>query len=176
METGNESVVAQYLSFFVAGEEYGIEILRVREIIEWGTVTRVPGAPASIRGVINLRGAVVPVVDLAVKLGLPASAVSRRSCVVVLEIELDGKRTVMGIMADAVSQLLELSAKDIEPPPQFGTRMQVEYLRGMGKAGDKFALLLDVDRVLTSGEILAAASLQVPGAEPDSASTKEPAG
>jgi purine-binding chemotaxis protein CheW len=147
---------SQYLGFHIAGEEYAIGILRVREILEYDTVTRVPTTPPSIRGVINLRGSVVPVVDLAVKLGLAESVVTKRSCVVVVEIVLEGERTVMGLLADAVSQVIDLPAAEIEPPPPFGTRIRVECLLGMGRAGKKFVLLLDIDRILSTDDVAAA--------------------
>ena len=146
---------SQYLGFHIAGEEYAIGILRVREILEYDTVTRVPTTPASIRGVINLRGSVVPVVDLAVKLGLPESVVTKRSCVVVVEIVLEGERTVMGLLADAVSQVIDLPATEIEPPPPFGTRIRVECLLGMGRAGKRFVLILDIDRLLSTDDVAA---------------------
>lgn len=153
----------QYLGFYLAGEEYGVDVLRAREILEYETVTKVPTTPPSIRGVINLRGSVVPVVDLAVRFGLPESAVTRRTCIVVIEVELAGERTVMGLLADSVSQVIDLPAGEIEPPPPFGTRMRVECLLGMGKTGKKFLLLLDVDAVLSTDEVLAAAALQDEG-------------
>ena len=155
---------AQYLGFHVAGEEYAVGILRVREILEYDTITRVPGTPASIRGVINLRGSVVPVVDLALKLGLPESPLTKRTCIVIVEVDLDGERTVMGVMADSVTQVIDLSPEDIEPPPTFGTRVHVDYLLGMGKAGKKFILLLDIDRVLSSSELQAAAAASLAAA------------
>ena len=151
---------AQYLGFHIAEEEYAIGILRVREILEFDTVTRVPTTPPSIRGVINLRGSVVPVVDLAVKLGLAPSVVTKRSCVVVVEVDLDGERTVMGLLADAVSQVMDLAASEIEPPPPFGTRVRVECLLGMGRAGKKFVLLLDIDKLLSLED---AAAVQAAG-------------
>ena len=147
---------SQYLGFHIAGEEYAIGILRVREILEYDIVTRVPTTPRSIRGVINLRGSVVPVVDLAVKLGLPESVVTKRSCVVVVEMVLEGERTVMGLLADAVTQVFDLPATEIEPPPPFGTRIRVECLLGMGRAGKKFVLLLDIDRLLSTDDVVAA--------------------
>src|SRR5260221_145972 len=125
---------SQYLGFHIAGEEYAIGILRVREILEYDTVTRVPTTPRSIRGVINLRGSVVPVVDLAVKLGLAESVVTKRSCVVVVEMVLEGERTVMGLLADAVTQVFDLPASEIEPPPPCATRIRVECLLGMDRA------------------------------------------
>lgn len=145
---------AQYLGFFVAEEEYAIGILRVREILEYDTVTRVPTTPRSIRGVINLRGRVVPVVDLAVKLGLPESVVTRRTCIVVVEVDLEGERTVMGVLADSVSQVLDLAADAIEPPPHFGTGLRVDCILGMGRTDRKFVLLLDIDKALASDELV----------------------
>jgi purine-binding chemotaxis protein CheW len=147
----------QYLGFLVAGEEYAIGILRVREILEFDTVTRVPATPPSIRGVINLRGRVVPVVDLAVKLGLPESPITKRTCVVVVEVDLDGQRTVMGVLADSVSQVLDLPPSEIQAPPAFGPRVRVDCLLGMGRAGKKFVLLLDIDKLLSTDELAVAA-------------------
>jgi len=146
----------QYLTFFIAGEEYAIGILRVKEIIEYDTITRVPTTPACIRGVMNLRGSVVPVVDLAVKFGLPESPVTTRTCVVIVEVSLEGEAAVMGVVADTVSQVIDLGSSDIEVPPVFGTRVRVDCLIGMGKAGKKFVLILDIDRVLSTNELLAA--------------------
>ena len=151
---------SQYLTFYLAGEEYAIGILQVKEILEYDTLPKVPQTPPSIRGVINLRGSVVPVVDLAAKFGLPPSPVSKRTCIVIVEVDFDGQRTVMGVLADAVSQVMDLTPADIEAPPAFGTAVRVDYLQGMGKVGKKFVLILDVDRVLSAPELLGA-SLQV---------------
>jgi len=148
----------QYLTFSLAGEEYAIGILRVREILEYDTLTKVPQTPPCIRGVINLRGSVVPVVDLAVKFGLPATPLTKRTCIVIVEVDLEGTQTVMGVMADAVSQVMDLSPQDIEAPPAFGTRVRVDYLRGMGKVGKRFVLLLDIDRVLSAADLRAGAA------------------
>jgi purine-binding chemotaxis protein CheW len=155
----------QYLCFRLAGEECAIGILRVREIIEYDTVTKVPAMPPWVRGVMNLRGGVVPVIDLTVKFGLPESPVTKRTCIVIVEVELDGEPAVMGIVVDTVSQVLELSLADIVPPPAFGTSVRVDYLLGLGKFGDRFVLLLDIDRVLSAAELLKAASLESQEAE-----------
>jgi purine-binding chemotaxis protein CheW len=157
---------SQYLCFRLAGEECAIGILRVREIIEYDTVTKVPAMPPWVRGVMNLRGSVVPVIDLTVKFGLPESPVTKRTCIVIAEVALDGEPAVMGIVVDAVSQVLELSAADIEPPPAFGTSVRVDYLLGLGKFGDRFVLLLDIDRILSAAELLSAASLESQEIEP----------
>jgi purine-binding chemotaxis protein CheW len=147
---------AQYLGFVVADTEYAIGILRVREILEYDTVTRVPATPRSIRGVINLRGRVVPVVDLAIKMGLPESAITKRTCIVVVEAELDGQRAVMGVLADRVSQVIDLREAEIEEPPSFGTPVRVDCLLGMGRtAGRNIVLLLDIDEVLASEDLTA---------------------
>jgi len=146
----------QYLTFFLAGDEYAIGILQVTDIIECGAVTKVPGTPAWIRGVHNLRGAVVPVIDLAVKFGLPPTVVTRRTCIVIVELRVDDEAMIMGVMADAVHQVVELGADDIQPPPAFGPRVSVDCILGMGSTGGKFIVILDIDHVLSSTEILAA--------------------
>ncbi|WNG32333.1 purine-binding chemotaxis protein CheW [Archangium violaceum] len=156
----------QYLSFFFAGEEYALGILKVKEIIEYTSVTRIPGAPGWVRGVFNLRGSVVPVVDLAVKLDTPPSTLTRWSCIVVVEVKLDGERIVLGLLADSIGQVIELGPADVVPPPSFGTKVHLDYLLGMGRmeAGRKFVLLLDIDKVLSTQEVLAAHSQQPPEA------------
>ena len=149
---------AQYLTFRIADEEYALSILRVREILRYEELTRVPAAPAAVRGVLNLRGSVVPVVDLSTKFGLAgASATTARTCIVIVEVDsAGGERTVMGIIADAVSQVIDLAPADIEPVPSFGTRVRLEYLEGLARTGgDKFALVLDTDRLLSPDELLA---------------------
>ncbi len=145
----------QYLTFSLAGAEYGIGVLRVREIIEYGGVTRVPSTPPFIRGVINLRGSVVPVVDLASKFRLPESPVTKRTCIVIVETEAGGEKIVLGVLVDAVNQVVDLRPEEIETPPSFGTPVRVDYLQGLGKLGGRFVLLLDTDRVLSSGELAA---------------------
>jgi purine-binding chemotaxis protein CheW len=154
---------AQYLGFSLAGETYAIELLRIREIIEHVPITRVPGMPPAVLGVINLRGRVVPVVDLAVKMGLGARPITRWTCFVIVEALLEGERTTLGLLADSVSEVLDLGPDDIEPPPAFGTRTPVEYLRGMGRQEQRFILLLDLDRVLSTEELLGLAAAPAGG-------------
>jgi purine-binding chemotaxis protein CheW len=146
----------QYLTFALAADEYAISVLRVKEIIKHDTLTQVPGTPAWVRGVVNLRGGAVPVVDLAVKFGLPVRPVSPRTCIVVVETMLLGEEAVMGLMADSVSQVIDIPASEIQAPPAFGTRVKVDYLKGMGRTGTKFVLMLDVDKVLSTDELIAA--------------------
>jgi purine-binding chemotaxis protein CheW len=150
---------AQYLTFFVDGDEYAIEILRIREVIEAIPVTHVPATPPAIRGVVNLRGAVVPVIDLAVRFGLPESAVTSRTCIVLIEVVVEGEPTVMGLLVDAVNQVIDLDASRIEPVPPFGAHVRLDFLIGMGLAGQKFVMLLDADLVLSPTDLRAAAAL-----------------
>lgn len=145
---------SQYLSFFIADEEFAVNILRVKEIIEYGTLTTVPGMPACVRGVINLRGRVVPVIDLGLRFGLSPTEVTRRSCIVVVEAARDSGPVVMGVAAAAVHQVLRVDTADIETLPGFGSRIGTEYLEGMTQSGDKFVMLLDIDRALSMEALL----------------------
>ena len=170
-----QAATTQYLGFFLAGAEYAIGILRVKEIIEFETVTRVPATPPWVRGVMNLRGSVVPVIDLAAKFGLPPASVTRRTCIVVVETDLEGERVVMGVMADSVSQVLDVAPEDVEPAPAFGTAVRVDYLLGLGRVGERFVLLLDVDRVLSAAELLRVTAVEPPAAEAASPAASESA-
>src|SRR5258707_15090356 len=156
MTTATKEVVEQkqYLTFLLANEEYAIGILKVKEIIEYDTVTTVPKTPKWVRGVINLRGAVVPVVDLAIKFGLELKPVTKTTCIVIIETQFESQNTTIGILVDAVSQVMELATEDLQPVPEFGTRVKVDYLLGMAQLGKRFALLLDVDKVLSTDELL----------------------
>src|ERR1700687_434816 len=149
-----EQNVQQYLTFMIGAEEYAVSLLKVKEIIEYDTITEVPKTPEWVRGVINLRGSVVPVIDLAVKFRLPASVAGKLTCIVITEVECEGEATVMGVMADAVRQVIDLKSQDVEEPPTFGTRVKVDYLLGMARAGKKFCLILDTEKVLSTNELL----------------------
>ena len=143
----------QYLTFFIRGEEYAVGILRVKEIIEFESATKVPATPTHVRGVINLRGAVLPVVDLAAKFGQEVTDPTRTTCVVVVETKLFGETIVVGLLADAVSEVVDLAQDQVEPPPSFGTNVHVEFLAGMGKLDGRLILVLDIDRILTPVEL-----------------------
>ncbi|MDD5249759.1 MAG: chemotaxis protein CheW [Rhodocyclaceae bacterium] len=149
----------QYLTFLLGQEMFAIGILSIREIIEYGYLTEVPMTPPFIRGVINLRGAVVPVVDLAVRFGRSAQKNTKRTCIVIVEVEAAQCGQEMGIVVDAVSEVLEIPGSDIEPPPEFGTRIRSDFIKGMGKIGGRFVVLLDVDRVLLVDEVAVLANL-----------------
>ena len=163
MEATNKEVVdqRQYLTFNLVDEEYAIGILRVKEILQYDTLTRVPSVPVFIRGVINLRGNVVTVVDLARKFGIQETPITKRTCIVIVEVsDANGEPTEMGVMADSVSQVVEFAANDIQPPPSFGSSVEVDYLEGMGKLDSKFALILDIDRVLSADELVAVTTIE----------------
>ncbi len=154
--------LAQYLTFMLAGEPFAIGILAIKEIIEYRGLATVPMMPACVRGVINLRGAVVPVIDLQARFGRPSSEVSKRTCIVIVEVANDsepGRRQVVGVVVDAVNEVLDILPADIEPAPTFGARIRSDFIAGVGKVRGKFVILLDVDRVLTLddlGEMVAA--------------------
>jgi purine-binding chemotaxis protein CheW len=154
MTTATKEAVEQeqYLTFLLAGEEYAIGILKVKEIIEYDTVTTVPKTPRWVRGVINLRGTVVPVLELGLKFGLEERPVTKTTCIVIVEGQVGGQSSLMGVLADAVSQVMEIAAEDIREVPAFGTRIKVDYLQGMAQLGKKFVLLLDIDKVLSADE------------------------
>jgi purine-binding chemotaxis protein CheW len=144
---------SQYLTFLLGDEMFAIGILSIREIIEYGYLTEVPMTPPFIRGVINLRGAVVPVVDLAVRFGREARETTKRTCIVIVEVAGPEGSQEMGIVVDAVSEVLEIPRSEIEPPPEFGARVRSDFIQGMGKIGGKFVVLLDANRVLSVDEV-----------------------
>jgi len=146
----------QYLTFAVSGDEYAVAILRVKEIIAFDEITRVPRTPGFIRGVINLRGSVVPVIDLAQKFGYGETQPSRSTCNVIVEVKADQKTIVLGLLVDAVSQVVDLQPDDIQEPPSFGTQVDIGFLIGMGRAGNRFVLLLDIDKVVAATDVIAA--------------------
>jgi len=153
MENEAAGNIKQYLTFHIGAEEYALTILRVREIIEFSTLTRVPTMPACVRGVLNLRGTVLPVVDLAVRFGVPEREVTKQTCVIVVDLEFDGQLTMMGIIADGVNEVVELRADQIEPPPAFGSKT-AEYLTGFVRTQNGFVMMLDVDRSLSAEALL----------------------
>jgi purine-binding chemotaxis protein CheW len=148
LATNDKGAPAQYLTFMLGGESFGIGIMAVKEIIEFGSITEVPMMPDSIRGVINLRGAVVPVMDLAARFGRAPAVQGKRTCIVIVELEHEGERQITGVVVDAVSAVLDIPAAEIEPAPSFGTRIRGDYIAGMGKVNGKFVILLNVEQVL----------------------------
>ena len=145
----------QFLTFLLGEEIFGVEVVQVREILDLVAITRVPQMPDYMLGVINLRGSVVPVIDLRRKFGLPARETTRDNCIVVLEVDFGGEVTVVGALADAVQEVLELGADAIEPAPRLGMKLKTEFIRGMGKKDEQFLILLDINRIFSSDELAA---------------------
>ncbi len=162
---GSEEGQSQYLTFLLGGEIFAIPILNIKEIIEYGSLTTVPMMPEFIRGVINLRGSVVPVVDLTVRFGRKTTPVTKRTCIVIIEIESDGDRQDVGVVVDTVNEVLEIPRSEIEQAPSFGARIRADFIGGMGKIAGKFVVILDVNHVLSIDEM--AMLTQVGGAEPE---------
>lgn len=145
----------QFLSFTLGSEPYAIDIVTVREIIQHGAMTSVPLMPDFVRGVINLRGAVVPVIDLQARFGRGPASPSKKTCIVIVDAIRDGERIELGLMVDAVSEVISLDDGQIEPPPQFGGATRRDFIAGMGKRGDRFVVLLDPERAFDIGEMAA---------------------
>lgn len=143
----------QYLTFSLGGEMFAVAILNVKEIIQYGAITDIPMMPAFIRGVINLRGAVVPVIDVACRFGGAPTTIARRTCIVIIEMIEDDHRQDIGVLVDAVSAVLRIDGAEIEPPPNFGARIQADFIEGMGKVKGKFVIILNIAKVLCTEEI-----------------------
>ena len=153
MEASNVAGSQQYVTFSLGEELFGVEVTRAREILSVTPVTKVPQTPEYLLGVINLRGQVVPVVDMRLKLGLPVTEVTEDTCVIVVEVQIDGESIIVGALADAVREVLEIRSDQIEPPPRLGTRLKTEFITGMGKVNEQFLILLNIDRVFSSEEL-----------------------
>jgi purine-binding chemotaxis protein CheW len=145
----------QYLTFKLGTEIFAMDVSNVREILEFTTVTKVPGTPDYMRGAINLRGSVVPVVDMRLKFGLPVSEKTVHTCIIVVEVAFEGDTSVIGALVDSVQEVFELEPEQIEPPPKIGTQLRTGFVKGMGKRDDGFIIVLDVDKVFSSDELLA---------------------
>ncbi len=144
----------QYLSFNLDQEIYALNIIQVKEVLDYTEITKVPKMPDFMRGVINLRGKVVPVVDLRLKFGMPETEKTVDTCIIIIEITLDGESTSLGALADSVREVLTLKPDLIEPPPKIGMRLKTEFIKGMGKKDDEFIIILDVDSVFSAEELV----------------------
>lgn len=148
-----DAQINQYLTFILGAETFALGILSIKEIIEYSSLTEVPMMPAYVRGVINLRGAAVPVIDLSVRFGRDTALVTKRTCIVIIEVMVNDERQVFGVVVDAVNEVLEIPAADIEPPPAFGSGIRTDFMLGMGKVHGKFVVVLDVNHVLAFEEL-----------------------
>ena len=143
----------QFLTFRLDDEIFALDITKVREVLDFTTVTKVPRTPDFMRGVINLRGSVVPVVDLRLKFGMQATEKTVNTCIIIAEVTVDNETIILGALADSVQEVLDLDAASIAPPPKIGTKLKTEFIRGMGRQNDRFIIILDIDRVFSSDEL-----------------------
>jgi purine-binding chemotaxis protein CheW len=153
-----ENTIQQYLTFVLGRETFALNILNIKEIIEYGQLTEVPKMPAFIRGVINLRGAVVPVIDMAARFDKPSAEITRKTCIVIIEVAHAEGTQVVGVMVDAVNEVVDIESANIEPAPSFGANIRADFIEGMGKIDGKFVIILNVNSVLSVDEIATLAS------------------
>lgn len=149
----------QYLTFNLAEEVFAVDVGRVREILEITSITKVPQTPDFMRGVINLRGSVVPVIDMRLKFGMTETERTVNTCIIVVEVMMDGETVVIGSLADSVQEVIEMESAQIEAAPHIGTHLNTEFIKGMGKHGERFVMILDIDKVFTGAELEAVQSI-----------------
>jgi len=153
MSTAEITETTQYLTFKLGDEIFALDISKVREVLDFTTITKVPRTPEFMRGVINLRGSVVPVVDIKLKFGMPMTEKTVNTCIIITEVTVDGETMVLGALADSVQEVTDLEPDHIEPAPKIGTRLKTEFIKGMGKQGEHFIILLDIDKVFSTEEL-----------------------
>ena len=144
---------ATYLTFTLGEEVFAVDVQKVREVLDFSSITKVPRTPDFMRGVINLRGSVVPVIDMRLKFGMEGTEESVDTCVIVMEVSLDDETTIIGALADSVKEVFDLDPEQIEPPPRIGTSLNTEFIHGMGKHNEQFIIILDIDRVFSADEL-----------------------
>jgi purine-binding chemotaxis protein CheW len=147
-----EVVSKQYLTFRLAKETFAVDVAKVREILDFVAITKVPQTPDFMRGVINLRGSVVPVVDMKLKFGMEPTEKTVNTCIIVLEVSIENETTIVGALADSVQEVVELDPAQIEPPPRIGMKLNIDFIRGMGKLNDDFVMILDTDKIFSFDE------------------------
>lgn len=145
--------IRQYLTFKLDGEVFALDVGKVREILDYTNITKVPQTPDFMKGVINLRGSVVPVVDMRLKFSIPPQEKTVDTCIVVVEINIDGEATILGALVDSVQEVFELEPSQIEAAPRIGTKLRTDFILGMGKRDDQFVIILDIDKVFSSEEL-----------------------
>ncbi len=153
METKELMETDQFLAFKLENEVFAFDISKVREVLEFDTVTKVPQTPEMMKGVINLRGSVVPVIDMRIKFGMGATEKTVNTVIIIIEIDLDGESTMIGALVDSVNEVMDLDMDHIEPPPSIGTQLNTDFIRGMGKQDDQFIIILDIEKIFSSDEL-----------------------
>jgi len=154
MAEEHDNKMSQFLSFKLDDEVFAVDVARVREVLEVPDITRIPRMPAYMQGVINLRSSVVPVIDLRLKFNLPETEYTVDTCIIVLEVQIEEDVLTIGAIADSVQEVFDMSFADIEPPPQIGTRLDTDFLVGMGKWQEKFVMILDIDKIFSAEELI----------------------
>ncbi len=154
MSIGSITETTQYLSFKLGEEIFAVDVAQVREILDVIAITKVPQTPDFMKGVINLRGSVVPVMDMRLKFGMPPTERTVNTCIIVMEVIQDGETMVLGSLADSVQEVLDLEPDQIEPPPRIGTRLRSDFIKGMGKQNERFIIILDIDRIFSADELI----------------------
>ncbi len=155
MSVSSITETVQYLTFKLDEEIFALDVAKVREILEYNSVTKVPQTPEFMRGVINLRGSVVPVIDLRLKFGMSATEQTVNTCIIVVEVAIEEETSILGALADSVQEVIEMEPDQIEPPPHIGTRLNTKFIKGMGKHEDNFIIILDIDKVFSEGDLAA---------------------
>jgi len=153
METKDSFEMNQYLAFNLQKEVFAFDISKVREVLEFDSVTKVPQTPDMMKGVINLRGSVVPVIDMRIKFGMGETEKTVNTVIIIIEINLDGTSTMIGALVDSVQEVMDLDSEHIEPPPKIGTKLNTDFIRGMGKQDDQFLIILDIEKIFSSEEL-----------------------
>jgi purine-binding chemotaxis protein CheW len=145
--------MTQYLTFKLQDEIFALDISTVREVLDFTIITKVPKTPDFMRGVINLRGSVVPVIDLRLKFGMTGTEKTVNTCVIIVEVKVDEETVILGVLADSVQEVMDLENDQIEPAPRIGTHLKTDFIKGMGKHNDQFLMILDIDKVFSSNEL-----------------------
>jgi purine-binding chemotaxis protein CheW len=164
MSVSEITEMRQYLTFKLGNEVFGIDVAKVREVLDFTNITEIPRTPEFMSGVINLRGSVVPVVDLRLCFQMTKTERTRNTCIIVVEVLLEGESTVIGALADSVEEVIDLEPDQIQPAPKIGTQIHTEFIKGMGKRDSQFIMILEIDRVFSAGELGAVQSAEGVGA------------
>ena len=153
MSVAEKTDASQFLTFKLADDVFAIDVIMAKEVLDFAEVTKVPQTPDYMLGVINLRGSVVPVVDMRLKFGMDDQEKTRDSCIIVVEVDVEGEPVTVGALADSVQEVMDMDESQIEPPPRIGTKLNTEFIKGMGNLGDKFVIILDINKVFSADDL-----------------------
>ena len=153
MSATEKTEASQFLTFGLGEDVFAIDVVMAKEVLDFAEVTRVPQTPDYMLGVINLRGSVVPVIDMRLKFGMEDKEKTRDSCIIVVEVNVDGEAITVGALADSVQEVMDMNESQIEPPPRIGTKLNTEFIKGMGNLGEKFVIILDINKVFSAGDL-----------------------